>query len=61
MNTLALKLSVTPLLILAANLASRTWGKSIGRMDVAGRFAAATAVALVIQAASLRLLRRPAR
>ena len=30
MNTLALKLSVTPLLILAASIASRTWGESIG-------------------------------
>lgn len=30
MNTLALKLTVTPLLILAASLASRRWGESIG-------------------------------
>ena len=30
MHTLALKLTVTPLLILAASLASRRWGESIG-------------------------------
>jgi hypothetical protein len=30
MNTLALKISVTPLLILAASLASRRWGEAIG-------------------------------
>lgn len=30
MNTLALKLTVTPLLILAASLASRRWGESVG-------------------------------
>jgi hypothetical protein len=30
MNTLALKLTVTPVLILAASLASRRWGESVG-------------------------------
>jgi hypothetical protein len=30
MNTLALKISVTPLLILAASLASRRWGEAVG-------------------------------
>jgi hypothetical protein len=29
LNTLALKLTVTPLLILAASLASRRWGEAV--------------------------------
>jgi hypothetical protein len=70
---LALKLLVTPALIGAASLAGRRWGPAVGAgftvfflalavlLEAAGigwAFAGATAGMLLVQAASLLLLRR---